>query len=104
MPITKHIWDEVNDTVLMEKDGNGQTTAVYTHEPGPFGGLISERRGNQSRYYHYDALGSTRQVTDATGQVTDTFTYDAFGGLVQRTGTTPVPTNTTNRGQSPIFG
>ncbi len=70
MPVTNYIWDELSDTVLMETDENGQTTAVYTHEPGPFGGLISERRGGQSRYYRYDGLGSTRQLTDSTGQVT----------------------------------
>ena len=53
----------------METDGTGNTTAVYTNEPGQFGGLISERQGNQSQYYHYDGLGSTRQLTDGTGQV-----------------------------------
>ena len=71
MPVTNDIWDDVNDTVLMETDDSGNPTVVYNHEPGPFGGLISERRGNQTRYYHYDGLGSTRQLTDDTGQVTD---------------------------------
>jgi len=91
MAVTNYIWDELSDSVLMETDGSGATTALYTHEPGPFGGLISERRGNQSRYYHYDGLGSTRQLTDATGQVTDTYLYDAFGSTVQSTGTNVVP-------------
>ena len=89
--MTNYIWDELSDTVLMETDGTGNTTAVYTNEPGQFGGLISERQGNQSQYYHYDGLGSTRQLTDGTGQVTDSRVYDAFGNTVQSTGSSVVP-------------
>jgi RHS repeat-associated protein len=91
MPVTNYIWDELNDTVLMETDGSGNPTVVYTNEPGRFGGLISQRQGGQPQYYHYDALGSTRQLTDSTGQVTDTYLYDAFGNTIQSTGTSVVP-------------
>ena len=62
------------------KDGN----AVYT--PG-----LSERRGSTSKFYHGDALGSTRGITDSTQAVTDSVLYDAFGNTVTRTGTTPTP-------------
>jgi len=31
---------------------------------------------------------STRQLTDASGNVTDTYTYDAFGLLINRSGAT----------------
>ncbi len=41
------------------------------------------------RYYAYDGHGSVRQLTDSTGAVTDTYTYDAFGNLISSTGTTP---------------
>jgi RHS repeat-associated protein len=40
-------------------------------------------------YYGYDGFGSTRQLLDVAGVVTDTFAYDGFGNLVVRTGTTP---------------
>jgi RHS repeat-associated protein len=40
-------------------------------------------------YYGYDGFGSTRQLLDGAGVVTDTFAYDGFGNLVARTGTTP---------------
>jgi RHS repeat-associated protein len=40
-------------------------------------------------YYGYDGHGSVRQLTNATGAVTDTFAYDAFGTLLERTGSTP---------------
>jgi len=91
MPVTNYIWDELSDTVLMETDGSGNPTAVYTNEPGQFGALISERQGNQSQYYHYDGLGSTRQLTNSTGELTDSYIFDAFGNTVQSTGTSVVP-------------
>jgi RHS repeat-associated protein len=40
-------------------------------------------------YYGYDGFGTTRQLLDAAGVVTDTFAFDGFGNLVARTGTTP---------------
>jgi hypothetical protein len=48
MSVTNYVWDEVNDSLLMETDENGQTTAEYTQEPGQFGGVVSERRDGQS--------------------------------------------------------
>jgi RHS repeat-associated protein len=40
-------------------------------------------------YYGYDGFGSTRQLLDGAGVVTDTFAFNGFGNLVARTGTTP---------------
>jgi RHS repeat-associated protein len=84
-------WDPVNDCVTHETDGAGNTLVTYTHEPGPFGPLISEERGGTTYTHHYDALGSTTFLTDDAGNVTDTFAYDAWGNPVARTGTTPTP-------------
>jgi RHS repeat-associated protein len=42
----------------------------------------------QVSYYGYDGGGSVRQLTDTTGAVTDTYSYDAFGNTVAQTGTT----------------
>jgi RHS repeat-associated protein len=75
----------------METDDGGNPTAAYTNDPGPFGGLISGRQGSQSQYYHFDALGSTRQLTNSTGLVTDTCLDDAFGNTIQSTGSSVVP-------------
>jgi RHS repeat-associated protein len=58
--------------------------AVYT--PG-----LSERAGTTSKFYHGDALGSTRGITNSSQTVTDAVLYDAFGMTVSRTGTTPTP-------------
>jgi len=91
MAVTHYIWDEGNDTLLMEKDEAGTTIAEYTHEPGRYGPLISQRRGAQTRYHHFDGQGSTRALTDESGTVTDTYTYTAFGETVASTGTTANP-------------
>lgn len=43
------------------------------------------------RYYHFDALGSTRLLTDSDGNITDEYTYDAWGKLMEHTGSTAQP-------------
>jgi hypothetical protein len=40
-------------------------------------------------FYGYDGGGSVRQLTNLAGTVTDTYDYDAFGNLLNSTGTTP---------------
>jgi RHS repeat-associated protein len=40
-------------------------------------------------FYGYDGHGSVRYLTNATGAVTDTYDYDAFGNLLSPTGSTP---------------
>jgi RHS repeat-associated protein len=91
MARTNYIWDEVNDTLLAETDEAGNTIAEYTHEPGQFGPLISQRRNGQTSYHHYDGLGSTRALTDESGNVTDTYTYDAWGNEIAQSGRTANP-------------
>ena len=42
-------------------------------------------------YYIYDGLGSTRQLVNTSGGITDTWGYSAFGELASHTGTTTNP-------------
>jgi RHS repeat-associated protein len=39
-----------------------------------------------THYYHHDGQSSVRALTDASGTVTDTYTYDAYGNVLGRTG------------------
>jgi RHS repeat-associated protein len=50
--------------------------------------LISQIRSDQFSYYHYDAIGSTRSLTNDLGNATDAYNYEAFGNMLQRTGNT----------------
>ncbi|XXF76359.1 polysaccharide deacetylase family protein [Myxococcaceae bacterium GXIMD 01537] len=52
--------------------------------PGASGGFAT-------KYVHSDALGSVRALTDEGGAVTDRWSYSAFGSLLERTGTDPLP-------------
>jgi RHS repeat-associated protein len=81
----------VNDSYLMEKDDNGTTTAVYTNNPAPYGRLISQCQIADIRYFHFDAQGSTRQLTDVAQTLTDDLTYSAFGSPVVCLGATATP-------------
>jgi RHS repeat-associated protein len=77
--------DDAIAQVLEEYAPGGAVLASYVHGLD----LIFQNRGGQRSYYHTDALGSVRALTNASGTVTDTYTYDAFGRLLAQTGTTP---------------
>lgn len=59
-------------TDLIGQDRRDPTTGAWTYS-----------------YYGYDGHGSVRELFDEAGHVTDTYTYDAFGILVERAGATP---------------
>ncbi len=65
------------------------TRAVYTHEPGSPGKLISQHRSGTTSYYLYDGLGSTRALADGSGTITDTYVYQTYGAQISETGSTP---------------
>ena len=91
MPVTNYIWDRASSNVLSEVDDTGATIAEYTHEPGQFGELISQRRDSINSYFHFDTQGSTRQLTSDDQTVTDTYSYTAFGETVSKSGSTVNP-------------
>ncbi len=91
MGTTTFVWDPVFDCVTHELDENNDVKAVYDNEPQQYGGVLSQRRGTTTHYHHHDALGSTRFLTDSSGNVTDIYDYDAWGNNVASTGTTVNP-------------
>jgi RHS repeat-associated protein len=72
-------------SMLLMKTTNGVVTK-YVYGKG----LIGEEVDNTFKTYHFDCRGSTVAITDANGNVTDTFAYDTYGKLVCRTGDTPI--------------
>jgi len=89
--------------VIAELDSAGNLLAYYTrgaelislHRTGETGtggaGTGTGTSGTnaaETHYYQYDPNGSVRLLTNGTGAITDTYTYDAFGNLLAQTGTT----------------
>jgi RHS repeat-associated protein len=90
---TQYLVDTNNLTgyaqVVEELDAANTVQVVYTYGLD----LISQNRHRiasywNKSYYGYDGTGSVRYLMDGTGTVTDTYTYDAFGTMLEKTGTT----------------
>jgi RHS repeat-associated protein len=63
----------------------GETSIVYGANNLP----VEQITGEASRtYIHHDAQGSTRVLTNGTGEVVATRTYDGYGNVTGHTGTT----------------
>jgi RHS repeat-associated protein len=57
----------------------------------------------RTSFYHTDGLGSTRALTNEQGQVSDTYLYDAYGNLLNSTGTTVNPYRYAGEQYDPIL-
>jgi RHS repeat-associated protein len=71
--------------VIAEYDNSGSLKCSYVYGED----RISMSRSGIMHYYLADGQGSVRQLSDAAGNVTDVWTYSAFGEIISRTGTTP---------------
>ena len=83
---TTFAWDRSQGLPLLLSDGS----MSYVYGPG---GLPLEQVSSTGvvTYYHHDQLGSTRAMTNASGAVVATFTYDPYGRLAAKTGTATTP-------------
>jgi len=70
--------------VLEEYTSDGTVRASYTYGLD----LVSQERGSDRSFYYVDGLGSTRGLTNANGNVSDTYNYDAYGNLIGAAGST----------------
>jgi RHS repeat-associated protein len=69
---------------VVEELQNGSVTKQYTYGLD----LISQRQSSGVSFYNYDGHGSVRGLSNVSGSVTDTYSYDTFGSLIERTGST----------------
>ncbi len=78
--------------VLEESIATGDTRSVtrqYTYGHALVSATLDPfSQTPQTLYYGYDGHGNVRYLTDANGNITDTYTYDAFGVLISSTGST----------------
>ena len=88
--VTKYVYDWRN--ILFELDGNDQIKARYTHGPGIDEPISVDRDTNgdgnfdTTYYFHQDGLGSVTAMTNGSGAIVQTYTYDSFGNIVNQTG------------------
>lgn len=84
---TNYLWDETSPygDVVLESDQNGNPLTAYTLANGS---LISQTHNTATHFYLPDGQRSTRALTDAAGNLTDTYSYTAYGELFAASGTT----------------
>jgi RHS repeat-associated protein len=73
--------------VLEERTEIGDVLALYTYGNQ----RISMIRDGVDAFYLFDGLGSVTALTNNVGQVTDQYTYEAFGKLLGSSGSTENP-------------
>jgi RHS repeat-associated protein len=75
-------WDIAEGLPLMVKDNS----SYYIYGPG--GEIIEQIDGsNNAYYYHQDQLGSVRAITNSSGMVANSYSYDAYGNTTASSGT-----------------
>lgn len=75
--------DTAGDKTEEETDKTVESSATGSKTLYLYGnGLISETTGDITLYHHYNNLGSTMKLTDATGKVMATYTYGTYGELL----------------------
>jgi len=85
---TDYLYDGLRD--IEEVDGSGNVLARYTQgkridEP------LAELRSTTASYYEEDGLGSVTSLSNSSGALANTYTFDSFGKLTASTGTITNP-------------
>jgi RHS repeat-associated protein len=75
---TNYVYDGQN--IIMEYDQNGNITAKYTHGPN-IDEPLAVQQGTNTYYYHADGLGSITALSNASGSIVQTYSYDSFGNM-----------------------
>jgi RHS repeat-associated protein len=91
---TNFLYDASN--LIEEVDASGNALARYMQtrnidEP------LAMLRGGTTSYYHADALGSVTSLSNPSGSLANTYTYDSFGKLTASTGSLVNPFRFTAR-------
>jgi RHS repeat-associated protein len=90
---TNYLVDTQNPTgyaQVVDELQNGSVTKTYAYGLERISQNWQLGTSNwQPNFYGYDGHGSVRQLTNSAGAVTDTYDYDAFGNLINQTGSTP---------------
>jgi YD repeat-containing protein len=84
----QYVYDGLD--LLAELDGSGSLVAAYTHGPGIDDPLIVRYNG-VNYVLHKNHQGSITEITNMSRTTVKTYTYDAYGAILQQTGPTLIP-------------
>ena len=90
----RYIYD--SEDILLEYDGANVLQTRYTHGPG-IDEPIAVTKAGSTFFYHQDGLGTVTDLTDSAGVTTKSYAYDAYGNIVDQTGTVDQPYTYTGR-------
>jgi RHS repeat-associated protein len=91
---TNYLYDGLS--LIEEVDGSETILAKYAQARG-IDEPLSEIRAGTASYYQSDALESVTSLSNSTGTMSETYTYDSFGNLMASTGTLTNPFQFTGR-------
>lgn len=90
----RYVYD--GEDILLEYDGANVLQARYTHGPG-IDEPIAVTKGSSTYFYHQDGLGSVTDLTDSAGTTAKSYSYDAYGNILESPGTVDQPYTYTGR-------
>jgi RHS repeat-associated protein len=99
----RYVYD--GEDILLEYDGANVLQARYTHGPG-IDEPIAVTKAGSTFFYHQDGLGTVTDLTDSVGATAKSYSYDAYGNVVDQTGTVDQPYTYTGRefdGESGLY-
>ena len=79
-------YDAVSNRIGKSVDG-----ALTSYAYNELNQLVSLDRAGGTLYYVFNGHDDTRMLVDASGNVTDTYVFDAWGNILERTGDTENP-------------
>jgi RHS repeat-associated protein len=95
---TNFLYDgmDISANVIEEMDSSGNVLARYTQSPA-IDQPLAELRSGATSYYQQDALSSVTSLSNGTGALAETYSFDSFGTLTASTGTLTNPFQYTGR-------
>ncbi len=76
---TRYLYD--GNVTVLEYTSNGQTTTKYNYGNNLVSMVDATQPGRPTQFYLLDGLGSTVNMTDQTGNILDSYEYDAWGNI-----------------------
>ncbi len=95
-PTTTSIFAYDGDNLIEETNASGTAVARY-EQTQSIDEPLAMLRSSATSYYHADGLGSISSLSNATGTIANSYTYDSFGKLTNSTGSLVNPFRYTAR-------